>query len=493
MSDRQHVEDDDMHENGRQMPDRGTVVRIGLRDDLPDGTVSNTELANAHRLCRDYGDRLLFVDGMEPHVWNGSNWTPSRRQALRLAHDVTRGVLFYARELNVRAARLGSEARKELEEEARKLEEHARRSQHSKPLHAVLEIAAAFPELTCTVEQLDSDPMLFACRNGTINLLAGDLHPARPGDRISKVSPVVFDRDAACPQWTRFLKQILVDDELIQYLQRLVGYCLTGSTEEQCLHIFHGAGANGKSVLLEVLRYVFGTYAQVTPVSSLIASNKGELRNDIARLAGARFVTASETAEDTALDEALIKSITGGDRIVARFLRQEFFEFDPVAKIFIATNHLPRVRGNDHGIWRRLRLLDFRVKIEAMQMDVHLLEKLKAEGPGVLAWAVRGCLDWQSRGLCPPPTILAASEDWRQESNVVARFVEERCRVSRDARVTAAELYAAFTHWVGEEGECTLSKKAFGMRLRDLAFAQDRTGQARFWLGLSLRMRGYDG
>jgi len=227
-------------------------------------------------------------------------------------------------------------------------------------------------------------------------------------------------------------------------------------------------------------------YAMPTRTETLLVKRGDQIPNDIARLAGARFVSAVETESGRRLAEGLVKQMTGGDRMTARFLHHEYFDFEPTFKVWLAVNHKPRVVGTDHAIWRRIKLIPFTVTIPESEQDPDLREKLKKELSGILAWAVAGCQLWQDHGLKAPEPIKAATEEYREESDVTAAFINERCNQGPDFKVTKAELYAAYSEWCKNSGEYAVSKKELGLRLIEKGFSESRTGKSRFWLGIGL-------
>jgi putative DNA primase/helicase len=256
----------------------------------------------------------------------------------------------------------------------------------------------------------------------------------------------------------------------------------------------HGTGANGKSTLLETLSTLLGDYAETTRAETLlIKTYDGGIPNDVAALKGARFVSTSETEEGKRLAEALVKAITGGDTLSARFMRGEFFKFKPSFKLWLASNHKPVIRGTDHAIWDRIRLVPFNVRIPEDEQDKDLPHKLQAELAGILAWAVRGCLDWQHRGLGMPQEIAAATESYRSEMDVLAAFIADCCIMAEGARVTAKDLYGAYRSWCEDAGEKPVSQKALGTRLEEKTFRPGRTKTGRFWIGIGLADREHQG
>ena len=252
------------------------------------------------------------------------------------------------------------------------------------------------------------------------------------------------------------------------------------------IQILHGTGANGKTTFLEVVRTLLGNYAKTADASLLLTKKSEGVRNDVARLAGARFVSTAETEAGRRLAEALVKQLTGGDTITARFLYSEHFEFKGHFKLFLATNHRPHIRGVDKAIWRRIRLIPFEVTIPDDEQDKALPEKLNAELPGILAWAVQGCLEWQMEGLGIPPEISAATEAYRQESDVVGAFIAERCVQKSGIKTAAGKLYQEYQQWCEQNGEESLKQRDFGMQLSERGFKPGRDGRTRFRLGIGL-------
>ena len=298
-----------------------------------------------------------------------------------------------------------------------------------------------------------------------------------------------FDPSARCPRWLRFLDEVFKgDQDLVAFVQRAIGYSLTGDTREQCLFLCHGKGANGKSTMLSTLRAVLGDYAANTPFSTFELGDRSGNTNDLAALAGTRLVSAAETSEARRLNEARVKAVTGGDPVTARFLYTEFFEYVPTYKIWLSMNALPTVAGVDEGIWRRLRLIPFNVSFKGRE-DRTLEATLRVEAPGILAWAVDGCLQWQAKGdLGAPSAVLDATEAYRAESDVIGRFLEDRTASDPDPRhgVRASDLYSAYSRWCLVMGEKAETATTFGRRLGDLGFEKKRAGAGMFYYGLRL-------
>jgi putative DNA primase/helicase len=297
---------------------------------------------------------------------------------------------------------------------------------------------------------------------------------------MTKVAPAPYDADAKCPTWLAFLARIMNGNQpLIDFLQRAVGYSLTGTTGERCLLFLYGIGANGKSTFLEVLRALLAEYAQQADFTTFL-ERKGDSgpRNDIARLFGARVVTSSEVGEGKRLNESLVKTLTGNDTVTARFLHAEFFEFSPQFKLWLAANHRPVIRGTDNAIWTRVRLVPFLVSIPEGERDLGLKDKLVAELPGILAWAVQGCLLWHEYGLGMPAAVQEATESYRRESDTLGAFLEDCTVAEADAATKATELYQAYKQWAEEAGEYQLTRRPSVDRSRSAASAS-RSAAAR--------------
>ena len=394
-----------------------------------------TDLGNAERLVHHFGDRIRYCHAWKKWIiWNEVRWMVDHTDQIRqLAKQVIRkiyGEAETASDLSKRQA----------------IAKHASSSESDKRIKAMISLAES--ELPITPEELDRDPWLLTCLNGTLDLRAGTLRPHRKEDFITKLAPVAYDPKASSRRWMDFLERIMAaNKELISFLQRSVGYSLTGDTSEQCLLILHGSGANGKSTFLQTMSSVLGDYAMSTPTETLLVKQKGAIPNDVARLRGSRFVTASEAEAGQRLAENLIKQMTGEDTISARFLYQEIFDFKPTHKIFIGTNHKPDIRGTDYAIWRRIRLVPFEVTIPESERDKKLSQKLKEEAEGIFAWAVQGCILWQRHGLGEPEEVRTATDNYREEMDTQAEFIKDCCVLRADAKISRKDLFDAYVAW----------------------------------------------
>ncbi|NPV90533.1 MAG: DNA primase [Firmicutes bacterium] len=438
-----------------------------------------TDIGNAERLVALFGGEIRFCHAwLKWLIWSDHRWCIDDTGKINL--------------LAVRTVRtIHAEAAMTEDDTIRKNTANwARQSESKERLKALVEVAKSLPGIPITPDQMDTARMLLNCTNGTLDLITGKLMQHNPGDLITKMVPVEYDPNAECPSWEAFLDKIMGGDyELIRFLQKAVGYSLTGDTSEQVIFILHGTGANGKSTFINTISSLLADYALKTPSETLLAKRHEGVPNDIARLKGARFVSAAESEEDKRLAEAQIKQMTGGDKLTARFMRAEWFEFEPEFKVFIATNHKPEVRGTDLGIWRRIRLVPFNVTIPDHEQDKNLTEKLKTELPGILAWAVEGCLAWQREGLGIPEEVRHATEDYRAEMDVLAGFLEERCvsTISK-AKVAVGNLYNEYQDWCQGTGTDSLSLREFNSRLTSRGFCKKKGTTGRiYWQGLGLK------
>lgn len=355
-------------------------------------------------------------------------------------------------------------------------------------IEAALAMARCEEPISDSGEDWNNRPMLLAVANGVVDLETGSLRDGTREDRLTLHTPIVFDSSARCIQFERFFVDILGRiPELVDFLHLAIGYSLTGLTLEQVLFILCGSGANGKSVLLSMMRAVLGEYAYNMPFSTVELKDRASIPNDVAALADRRLVTASETNDGVRFNEARIKALTGCDPLTARFLHSEFFTFKPVAKFWLSANHKPRVSDDSFGFWRRVRLIPFTQQFRE-NADPHLEAKLLGELPGILNFFIRGCREWQRRGLKPPDCVTTATETYRQESDPLGQFIAERCTVAEGCSANATELYRAYKSWAEVQGfrdREVLSVTAFGRRLGD-RFVGGRTRQGKFYSGIKI-------
>jgi putative DNA primase/helicase len=337
-------------------------------------------------------------------------------------------------------------------------------------------------------DELDASPDLLNTESGTIELRTGKLREHQREDLITKLAPVEYRPDATAPVWDAFLERVLPGEELRRFVRMASGYSATGDTSEQCMFINHGGGANGKSTFQEAIAAALGDYAMRAPTEMLLTKRSGGIPNDIARLKGSRFVASSETEEGRRLAESLIKDLTGQDTVTARFLWAELFEFTPTHKLWLSTNHKPEIRGTDNAIWRRIRLIPWSVTIPPAEQDKKLPTTLHRELPGILAWIVRGCLEWRREGLQAPDEVRRATGQYRAEMDVLAGFFAECCELDSGHWEYAKDLYECYKRWCDENGERPEPQRKFGGRLGERGFQRDRGGSrgAGIWRGVRL-------
>jgi P4 family phage/plasmid primase-like protien len=456
-------------------------------------TYHRTEMGNAERLLDLYGERLRYTKAAGYVVWDGRRWRAGAElEVEHWAKLVIRGIYQEAAELAGAAAQVADDDKRQAASaEAQELMKWATASERAKMVSAMLMLARSACAVDLSV--FDNEPWLFNCANGTIDLRTGELRAHRREDYLMQMSPVAYDPAAQCPTFLRFLDDILLgDQELVAYLQRVLGYTLTGHVTEQSWWLLLGEGENGKGTLMETFAALMGDYAHTMQPESITISGQprrgGEASPDMAVLKGKRFVRITETQEGARIDAARIKMLSGGDTISARFLHKDIFEFRPTFKIFIYTNHRPESRETTHAFWRRVRYVpfDLDLKNHPERKDERLLFKLQSELPGILAWAVQGCLAWQREGLQPPARVLEATESYRAESDVLRDFLDAHCVVRWDQEVRANALYAAYVEWCKETGERPQNMRRFGKAITERGFTR-KVSNGVVYVGIGLR------
>lgn len=446
--------------------------RVGGRRQVP----TYTDVGNGELWSRMHAHRLRFVKQSRQwlHYRDGRWRRDETGEAERAAKATARERLRLAAELE--------------DEDKRKDAVKWGMASHQGPrIREMLQAASTEPTVVLSANQLDADPLLLGCSNGTLDLRTGELRTASPDDLISLGNNVRYDPDAECPRWEQTLEEVFASDHaLIEYVQRKVGYALTGSTKEQEVDVLFGSGGNGKDTLLRPIMRIIGEQALTTPMDTFARTRDKGVRNDLARLHRARLVIASESAEGRRLDEAAIKAVSGGGPIAARFLYGEFFEYTPTFKTWLVTNHKPRVEGDDDAIWRRLRLIPFNVSFIGRE-DKELGSKLEAELPGILAWAVRGCLEWQREGLGLPPAVERATNEYRADEDLLGLFLDQRCELTADGTAEPVRLRLAFEEFCTAMGERSMSASVFGKRLARRGITRGVRDGASLYIGIRLR------
>lgn len=337
---------------------------------------------------------------------------------------------------------------------------------------------------TVTPDEFDKDDMLLNVANGYIDLTSRELYKHDINRMFSQIANTDYSEKMQPAVWLDFLNDIFAGDKaVIRYIQKALGYSLTGSTREQVMFILFGKGRNGKSIFVETIAEILGDYSNNMQAKSLMVKKNDNVNTDVARLSKARFVTSSEPNEGFRFDEGLIKQITGGDKVTARFLYAEEFEYTPKFKIWVSTNHKPIIRGTDDGIWRRLVLIPFDVQIPEEKVDKDLKYKLLREAPAILNWMAEGAYMWMREGLELPEKLKASSKAYRTEMDVIEQFIEDECKRVDDGRVKANELYSVYKNWANENNAYKMSNKDFGQKMKE-KFKSKRMNTGMYYLGL---------
>jgi putative DNA primase/helicase len=449
-----------------------------------------TEMGNAERLLDRHGMDIRYSPALGWITWDGTRWVPDSELRVReWAKETVRSIYQEGAQL-AEAARLTEDQteRDRLGAAAEALIAWARKSERDRMIAAMVNLARS----ACVVELglFDHDPWLLNVRNGTIDLQTGQLRPHRREDYLTQHCPVDYGPQAQAPTFERFLDEIMLGRaELVDYLQRALGYALTGRTEEQVWHLLVGRGANGKTTLVELIADVLGDYAgTLEPESVVIGAHPrdgGAPSPDIAGLRGLRFVAVTETEEGARIAAARVKKLAGGDKLTGRFLHRDPFRFTPCLKLWLYTNHKPRAGETTHGFWRKVRYLSF--DYQPPEQDPTLPDRLRAELSGVLRWLVDGCLWWQRVGLAPPPAVLEATAAYRDEQDAIGQFLADRTIAQPHASVSFAALYAAYEEWCKEGGERPMGPRRFSSKVAERpGITARRTNQGRVWEGIGL-------
>lgn len=424
----------------------------------------------AYRLADAYGDHLMHVHGIGWHAWDGRRWAEDDRgAATRAVLDVLRDAL---------AASLGDS---DLRADVRKCESAA-------GVAGVLDLASALETFAVTVGDLDADPYLLNCANGTLDLRTMQLRPHDPVDRITKVTRGGYDPAATSLEWEGFLVRVLPGEDVRGYLQRLVGLSLLGRVAEHILAIATGTGANGKGTAYGAVLYALGDYGHVAESDLFMSARANPNAASPAQmgLRGKRLVVVSETEREHRLAAALMKNLTGGDPITARGLHRSPVTFQPSHTSLMVTNYLPKVTGDDPAIWRRIRVIPFDVVIPPQERDNKLGERLELATDAVLSWAVAGYAEYQRRGMDAPPAVVAATEDYHADADALARFLGDCCIVNPHMHVVVSELWGRWCSWRADDGAEEVSQKAFGQYLETRGFRKDKFRGARIRRGIGL-------
>lgn len=451
------------------------------------------DIGNGQRLIRRYGSDLIYIERMGWFAWTGTHWDGEggERYAEKISHKTAEDMKREYLAMMMRGPREDEADQKRLLDFKKRLagfRKYINSCGNSSKLAAMR--TEARPYLSRRHDEMDTHPLLVNVLNGTIDLTSRkdeegrtiiDLKPHDRQNLITKIMPVKYDRKAECPNFLNFLESICPDKDVQVFLQRWYGYCLTGLTSEQKIMMKWGGGSNGKGVLMDTMSWIFGEYAKGIPIASLMAKDKSfggaGASPDLARLPGARFVTASEPETGQKFSENILKVISGEEALTVRELNEKFFEFRPQFKLTISFNNKPSVRSSDDGFWRRVLLVPFEQKFydpadparpaDGKLKDYAMRDKLKAEGSGILNWLIDGYLMWREGGLQIPEKVRAATDEYRSEANHLLQFFDAWCDFSMQNTISAGRLYDAYVLWAKENGYDPFTKTSFGKKLTD--------------------------
>ncbi|MCK9984592.1 MAG: putative DNA primase/helicase [Azoarcus sp.] len=447
----------------------------------PDISQTLNDAGNADRFVRAVGSRVRYVVELRVWlVWHEGHWRYDRKgQIVELAKWVAKRMYTEAAELPTAADRNA-------------LTRWANASLQLSRLEAMVKLAQA--TLAVSVTELDADPWLLAVKNGVIELRTGAFRNSRPDDLITKIANVEFVAGATCPTWEAMLDGCMGGNQsLVDLVRRAGGYTLTGMTTEQVFFFAFGPGANGKSTVINALREIMGGHGLQSQPETIMAhrnTNPSGPTPEIARLAGVRMVAMVETEDGQRLAESRIKQMTGGDAMTARVLHGDPFDFIPKFKLWLGGNHRPVIRGDDHGIWRRIVLIPFLVTIPPEKRDKDLAEKLRAEYPGVLNWLIRGCLEWQQQGIALPPEVMREVDQYKSDMDLIAQWLDEQCTVAPNQTWGARKAYQDYATWAKDGGHQVITEVRFAQKLDERGFAKRKERQGMVYLGLTPRQRG---
>lgn len=443
-----------------------------------------TDMGNSRRLHRMFGDIMRYIPEFKSFLlWDGNRWRlDGDGKVMRLAKYMVESIKEEAKKATI----------DDDTDKAKELQRHANSSQNLSRIKAAIELIQ--PDIPLPQRELDRHDYLLGVKNGVVNLKTGELQQANKDDYMTKSANVEYDADADCPQWKSFLNRIMNDDaEMVEYLQKLVGYILTGKCSEQAMCFFYGSGANGKSTFINVVCQLLGDYSSQLNSECLMVqkgSGAGAANPDIARLRGARLAVANELEEGSKLSETLVKSLTGQDPIVCRHLYQAPFEYLPNFKLVMVGNHKPHINGTDNGIWRRIRFVEFGASIPKYEQDPWLEQKLKQELPGILNWAIEGCLKWQKEGLGQPEKVKQQTAEYQRGEDVIQAWIDECCDlVDADSSVSisANALFQSYTHWAADSREWQMKKRSFYQKMEERGFSKVRHSSGMVIKGIRLK------
>jgi len=441
-----------------------------------------TDMGNAQRMHAAVQGQVLYVPQFDRwYTWHGTHWQEDDTfEIVRLAKEAVRAIYAEA-------------AATDDDDQRKKLIKWGVQSENRSRVEAMLSLLRSEPDIAVRPADLDQHPMYLACTNGTLDLTTGDLMAPDSTHLLTRRIEVAYDPAADCPIWERFLLRVMDGDmERVSFLQRLIGHALTGDTTGKYLVFMYGPkGNNGKSTMVEIITRLLGPYALKSPTEMIMTkAYRGGIPNDIARLRGVRFTVTNEVDEGMMLSESVVKDLTGNDTLTARFMRAEFFDFRPTHKLWIYGNHRPEIKGTDPAIWDRVKLIPFDVEIPPTERDPLMVERLAAELPGILAWAVRGNFYWRKMGLATPAAVKVATADYQREQDTIGQFLSECCALGANHQINAGMIYQAYEGWAKQLGLRGDSGTKFGADLTRRGFSVKRERSGKLRIGLDLNTYG---
>lgn len=434
-----------------------------------------TEVQNANIFVDLFQDKLRYASGLGWLMYVGTHWQKcEEQQQVYLAREV---VDYWIK----RAGKCTNS------NDLDKINSWIKTTQSSKGIDNLLKLAQSDPKIQVKQESLDNQKLYLNLANGTYNLSTGKLQKHNPDDLITKCLNVSYDEDAECQNWIRFQNEISNNDQdLIKYKQKMYGYALSGGTEAQVFFVLQGSGANGKSTELSVVGDILNDYAGTINTDALMGSSSVATLSALAQIKGKRFVVASESNDNSVLNEAVIKTATGGEKISAKLYYKDSFDFYPEFKLFISTNYKPEIKGTDEGIWRRLKLIPYTVTIPPEKRNPNLKEDLSEEAQGILNWLLEGYALYRQEGLGACPAVEAATNHYRTEQDIIKQFIDDNCIQKPSEQILSTIFYDVYKGWCASVGENPITKNKFGRRLTELGYEKTKTRRGNEYIGLSL-------
>ena len=456
---------------------------VNTQDPIPATTLPLTDSGNRDRLVNRYGTQMLYIPEQGWRIWDNNRWS------IDVENRITEMALNTARV--IRAEEFTGIVDKNGVDKA---EKWSYTSESISRIKAMVELASSHPRIVCPVTDLDTHKYLFNAENTTVDLLNNENIDPDPEHKLTQKSRMPYEPNATCPKWEKFMSEILPDTEVVHHLQKILGVSLSGDMSGEGMAILYGEGANGKSILLDVLAWLYGDYLSNAPAHTFLNSSRNEaIRNDLAMLRSARLVTVSETNKGSLLDESVIKRTVSGDQETARFLHREFFTFKPQYKIILATNNKPEIKGGSHGTWRRLHLIEFGVKFGA---DGHpragkkdeIIAELKSEASGILNWLIKGFTNFRKEGLKQPQAVEQATQHYREDQDPLIEFLNSNCIIDENLTTSISDLREAYNTYTGQDESAVW----FGRAMAEKGYRATRQGSARLrvYKGITLNAEG---